>query len=187
MNEQFTVVEFEQLEDDQDFNSGKELTVLVRRLLETEKRVAAVEVLNAKQLETEAGGKPSEWLAEGGSMPWSALNQVSKSRFVIFGTVIFHGDSYIGFVNETVEDPNTGRPVRRTVRRQLTTYKYKITICLADLVNQEVPLKESYDRVETLETKLSIHDFYSILEPKLAEFISQIAGKKRIEKRRLLQ
>ncbi|MBN2053996.1 hypothetical protein JW905_03690 [bacterium] len=183
-----TLIPFQQVDTkESEIEAGRELTNLMRRILEAERRLHEVKVVKLTELETPVASAPADWVEAPETAPWKVFQQELKAPLVLFGTVRFDAYDYTGFVTETVEDPYTGRPVRRTVKKELANYTYKVTIVLGEVDTRKVVYEKVYDNRKTVEGKLNIYDFFEILEPELRSFVDKLFGEKRIEKRKLLR
>jgi hypothetical protein len=165
----------------------KELTDLTRRVLEEVGQFKTVKLIPLIDGGKTPADQPSQWIDSPDAIPWPDLEAKAELPLVIYGTLFLDAQDYLGYVTETVDDPYTGRPVRRTVQKQMATYKYEVNLALADIKTKKVAIAKKFDGTKTFEDKVNIYDFYKIFEPIVREFASLISGEKHHEKRSLLR
>jgi hypothetical protein len=175
--------------DESEERVAKDVTDLVRRTLETREGPQSyrVTVFRPGDWAEVIESSPREWFEEEHAPFWHRFLDVTDAELLVFGAISFESRTYQGFVRETVEDPYTGRPYRRTVQRQLTSFDYSLRLGLADLLHAELVFERKYERTVTVEGTPGPGDFFALLEPHVQEFLDTITGRSRDEERFLLR
>jgi len=170
------------------FSAGKEMTDLLRRTLETKDRGAdfTVVTIAADRWQQRISGKPRNWIEQEQTPNWTSFLSLTDAEILIVGDIDFKSHTYLGLVTETFEDPYSGMPYRRTVRRELTSYDYLIHLGVVDLAHLQLVHQVEIKKSATLEGARDPADFFTIVEPHLQEFVDAISGRRRVERRFLI-